>query len=127
MINIDPSVRASFRTANHGAFVARTEDYTTSNPAYKIASIATNRVIETANLDLPGGYDKETLRDVAGMAGYVDNDISISGRQAEELAHIGRQLLTLNEQGSIQPPLTYFEEQSVTHLVQLVDQTAPRQ
>lgn len=123
---IDPDVRDSFWAAG-GAFVAKSERQVISNPVFKIASIATRRVVDGANLELPEGYDNNTLENVEWLAGFQGKEVSVSGRQAEELAQIGAQLLALNEQGSIQPPLDYFEEHSITHLVQLVGQTTPSQ
>ncbi len=125
MNRIDPQVIQSFRQ-NGPDYIAYTDNYFTSNPAYKIASIAQNRVVEEAGLTLPEGYDDSTLERITMIAGFPQQEFRVSGRQAQELAAIGSQILELNKAGSIEPPLNYYEEQSVTHLVQLVGQTAIR-
>jgi hypothetical protein len=66
----------------------------------------------------------DRLDRIADQTGYFYQEVIIDPHEAEELAQIGRQLLRLNETGGIEPPLKFFEEQSLTHLVQLVDQAA---
>lgn len=118
---IDPEIRASFRT-NEVGFVSRSAGGFISCPPYIIASVAQRRIAEGAELSLPEGYSNDTLEIIQGQTGWLDRDTRVSPRQAEELAQIGRQVLTLNEQGAVQPPLNLTEKQSIGHLVTLVDQ-----
>jgi len=118
-MNIDPAVRTSFRPTANG-FEARNVGPPYSCPPYVIAS-AVRRVVAGATLITPDGYDV-TLNSIRLQTGDVDSVTRYTNHHATELAGIGRQLLSLNEQGSIQPPLTYYQEQSIQHLVHLVDQ-----
>jgi len=109
-----PEIRASFRPDGHGGFVSRNGGAFISCPPYVIAKAASGRALE-----LPDGYDEDTLERVMAITGWVEQDVYISGRQAHELAQIGRRILALAE-GAIDPPLGYFERQSVEHLIQEV-------
>ncbi|MCS0601113.1 hypothetical protein NX794_07695 [Streptomyces sp. LP11] len=88
-------------------------------PPYVIASCALRRV-RPDSLTLPDGYDQAVLDQILTTAGAVEQDVRITGRQAAELAEIGAQLLELDDQGEVRPPLGYFEGQSVAHLVRTV-------
>lgn len=68
-------------------------------------------------LKLPDGWDQEVLDQIVMITGVIEQDVRITIRQAEELAQIGAQLLELDGQGKVQPPLGHFEAQSVAHLV----------
>lgn len=84
--------------------------------------MAQRRIVEGVELSLPDGCNNDTLAQTAAATGWVDQDVKVSPRQADELAQIGRQILILDKQGSVQPPLSYYEKQSVGHLIALVDQ-----
>jgi len=129
---IDPEVLESFLPAKLQlsqkqtvpGFVSRSAGGFISCPPYVIASVAARRVAPEAQLDLPEGYDQSVLEHIQDTTGFVDVDVAVSSRQAEELSQLGAQILALNQRGEIQPPLSYFEEQSVRHLVNIVGQTA---
>ncbi|MEU5446898.1 hypothetical protein [Streptomyces californicus] len=93
-----------------------------SSPPYVIASCAVRRVPPEA-LTLPDGYDQDVLAQIITAAGFIDQDVRIAGRQAEELAQIGAQLLELDSQGKVQHPLGHYEKQSVAHLVHVVSKS----
>jgi hypothetical protein len=112
---IHPEISASFRADGHGGFISRNDGWPVSCPPFVIAVIAGNRT-ESGTLELPEGYDADTLEQVKAITGWTGRDVYISARQAGELAQIGRQILGLAE-GAIEPPLGYFERQSVEHLV----------
>lgn len=118
---IDPEIQRSFRPSSVG-FVSRSVGGLISCPPYVIASVARRQVVEGAELTLPEGYDNDTLSGVQDLTGRLEQDVRISSRRADELAQIGRQILILDEQGQIQPPLTAYQKQSIGHLVTLVDQ-----
>lgn len=115
---IHPDIRASFH-AVPGGYVSRSEGGPISCPPYVIASAAADRAPEDA-LDLPAGYDLDVLDQIRFATGFTGQDTHISPRQAAELAQIGARLLTLNAEGRIDPPLRYFEQQSIGHLVKEV-------
>ncbi len=119
------SVEKSFQVSGDN-YVAKSENYTTSNPAYKIASVAMDRLSAGTSLKLPEAYDRETLRAIAQTNGYPGREKCITAQQAGELSQIGVQLLALDATDAIKPSLGYFETQSITHLVQLVGKTAIR-
>ena len=129
---IDSAVRDSFypaqirrsKSQTVAGFISRSAGGPASCPPYIIASVAGRRVVAGAALSLPEGYDQETLQRVRDTTGWVDQEVAIDGNQAQELSCIGGQILDLNEQGNIQPPLNYFEKQSITHLLNLVGQAA---
>lgn len=118
MTTTRPEISASFRPDGHGGFISCNDGWPISCPPFVIAVIAGNRV-EPGTLELPEGYDADTLEQVKAITGWTGRDVYISARQAGELAQIGRQILSLAE-GAIEPPLGYFERQSVQHLVQEV-------
>lgn len=117
---IHPEIAASFRADGHGGFISRNDGFPVSCPPFVVAVIAGNRT-EPGTLELPEGYDAGTLEQVRAMTGWVGRDVYVSGRQAAELARIGRQILALGE-GQIDPPLGYFERQSAEHLVRVAGQ-----
>lgn len=112
---INPKVTATFRPDGHGGFISRNDGWPISCPPFTIAIIASNR-IEPGTLELPGGYDADTLEQIKAITGWTSHDVYISARQAGELAQIGRQILGLAED---RITLGYFERQSVEHLVHL--------
>jgi hypothetical protein len=125
MSEIHPSIRETFYASPHGAFIGDNRDYDYLNPPYHAAYIASGRrVVNPLQLELPDGYDMDRLDRIADQAGYYYREVVFDPQEAADLAQIGRQLLKLNAIGGIEPPLKFFEEQSLTHLVQLVDQTA---
>ncbi|MFF3015834.1 hypothetical protein [Streptomyces sp. NPDC057939] len=93
-----------------------------SSPPHVIASCAARRV-PPESLTLPDGYDQEVLDQIIVAAGFIDQDVRVTGRQAEELAQIGAQLLELDDQGKVQHPLGHYERQSVAHLVHVVSKS----
>lgn len=115
----DPGVLGSFQARSAG-FVARNPGSPISCPPYVIASIASDCRIDPGDLRLPDGYTNNTLDLIKYQAGWVDQEMFVSARQARELAKIGRQILDLDENAEVHPRLTYFEEQSIRHLVALV-------
>jgi len=114
-----PDVLASFRPIP-GGFVSRSDGGFGSCPPYVIAAVAADRVPE-GSLDLPAGYDLDVLDRIRFATGFAGQDTHVSARQAGELAQIGRQLLALNADSKVNPPLGYFEEQSIAHLVREVE------
>ena len=110
-----PEITASFRADGHGGFTSRNDGWPISCPPFVVAVIAGNRT-EPGTLELPEGYDADTLEQVKAITGWAGRDVYISGRQAAELAQIGRQILALSED-QISPPLGYFERMSVEHLI----------
>lgn len=117
-IQTDPEIGATFRADGHGGFTSRNGGAFISCPPYVIASVAADRVL--GSLELPEGYDWEVLGRIQAITGWVKQDVYISARQAGELAQIGRQILRLAED-QIEPPLGYFERQSVEHLIRTVE------
>lgn len=114
---IHPEIRASFSPALHG-FASRNGGPFISCPPYVIAGVAVSGRADS--VVLPDGYDAGTLERIKSITGWVDQEMFVSDRQARELAQIGRQLLALNSENKIQPQLSVFEEQSITHLVSLL-------
>ncbi len=111
----DPEALRTFRR-DGDAFVSHTVDHIARSPVYVIASIARVLVKAGEPLDLPEGYDAETLDRIAWSTGSYGRDVSVSGRQADELAAIGRQLL-----GRYGGRLGGFDREDVMRLVQTVD------
>ncbi|MDO0936598.1 hypothetical protein QQY66_34630 [Streptomyces sp. DG2A-72] len=111
-------VALTFRRDSSG-FVSRSDGGLLSCPPYIIARCAARRV-PPESLKLPDGYDQEALDQIMAITGFVDRDVRVTSRQAEELAQIGAQLLEMQAHGKVQPPLDHFEHQSVAHLVRIV-------
>ena len=98
------------------------------SPLWTIARIAQHRVVPGVELDLPyitPGYENQVLYEYEERYGYTGVEVRVSSERAGQVAEIGRQILTLNEQGSIQPPLQHSEIQMIGHLVTTVDQATP--
>ena len=113
---IHPEVRDSFRANGHGGFISRNGGFPISCPPYTIASLAAT---DPGLLTLPEGYGEDTLERIKDITGWTDRDVYISGRQASELAQIGRQILALSAAGKTN--LGYFADQSIEHLVRTVE------
>lgn len=119
---VDPEIEGTFREDADG-YVSRNAGGFISCPPSVIARCAANRV-PPESLTLPAGYTRESLDQLMAITGFVDRDVRISGRQAEELAQMGEQLLELHRAGKVQPPLGPFEEQSVAHLLSTVSRAS---
>ncbi|MGW3954637.1 hypothetical protein ACWEKM_27730 [Streptomyces sp. NPDC004752] len=115
---VDPEIRGTFRV-DADEYISRNAGGFISCPPSVIARCAAHRVAPES-LTLPAGYSQESLAQIMAITGFVDQDVRISGRQAEELAQMGEQLLKLHSAGKVQPPLGPFEEQSVAHLLDTV-------
>lgn len=118
-VHVEQAVAASFRPAP-GGFVSRADGGPASCPPYVIASIAAGGRIPAGSVTFPGGCDAEVLERIKTITGFRGEDVTVSARQATELAVIGRQILELDRIGQIRPPLGPYEKQAVTHLVALV-------
>lgn len=123
-------VRRSFRPEGHG-FISYSDGLAGAppSPLWTIARIAQHRVVTGVELDLPHitpGYENQVLQEYEERYGYTGVDVYVSSVRAGQVAEIGRQILTLNEQGSIQPPLQDSEKQTISHLVTTVDQATAR-
>lgn len=102
-----------------GDFTSRC-DPSVSCPPSIIARVAQNRIVEDSEIVLPEGVTDESLSQIRGITGIYDKGVRITPRQAEELQDLGRQILALNENQKIQPPLTLSEKASITHLIDVV-------
>ncbi|MET8682000.1 hypothetical protein ABZW18_31590 [Streptomyces sp. NPDC004647] len=118
---VHPDVAMSFRAQSTG-FVSRITDGFISCPPYIIAHCAAS-CVPPESLELPEGYDQDTLDQIKAITGFVEQDVRVTSRQAEELAQIGVQILELHSQGKVQPPLGRLEKQSVAHLVGIVSRS----
>ena len=115
----DPDTFRTFRP-NGDAFVSHTISHITRSPVYVIASLAKMLVEAGESVELPEGYDAETLDRISLTTGSYGQDVSVSGRQADEMAAIGRQLL-----GRFGDRLTEADRADVVRLVQTVDPGKP--
>ena len=120
----DPGIQATFRLTTRDGFTStRTPDY--SCPPHIIATLAEGkRLVPPAELELPDIYTMSVLKGIQWRTGSFYADTRIEGCQARELAAIGEQLLRLNAEEAIEPPLSYVEKHSIEHLVQLVGEVA---
>ncbi|HSW66551.1 MAG TPA: hypothetical protein VLI54_05435 [Bacillota bacterium] len=114
--SIDPAIRRTF-VRRDSAFSSCSAGGFTSCPPYTVASIASRRLVEGAQLEMPEGYNENTLAQVRAITGAVGQNVRVTFRQAAELALIGFQIQDLNERGMVQPPLGPFEAQNIGHLV----------
>lgn len=81
-----------FRQHGYG-YMTNTLSSFEQSPVFVIASVAEKLIKAGREVALPGEYTVEVLDNVKWLTGYYDRDIAVSGRQAEEMAEIGRQLL----------------------------------
>ena len=82
---------------------------------------AGNRVPEIAEIELPPNYDDQRLNLLASIADRDYVPFKVSQRQGEELAHIGRQLLVLDDKNYIYPPFDGLEKQLIQQLLSIVN------
>lgn len=112
---IDPAVFETFRENKTGpmvCFVSRGIGMSQYNtyivaPPYVIASVARKRVAADAELDtswIAPGQETDFFEELEECYGWYDRDVLISSKRSGQLAEMGRQILALNEQGSIQLP-----------------------
>lgn len=87
-----------------GAFVSVCLPFESCPPSV-IATVASERVVKGANIALPPDYDNEVLSNIRWLTGYYDKRVRVSPRQAHELRQIGAEILRLDGEGNIQPPL----------------------
>jgi hypothetical protein len=111
----DPDTLRTFRP-NGGAFVSNMVSHFTKSPIYVIASVARKLVAAGRPVELPEGYDAEALGRIAWITGFYGQDVSVSGRQADEMATIGRQLL-----GRFGDELTKDDRAAVGWLLRTID------
>lgn len=95
-VHISPYVQQTFRAAHgYNGFVSVCNQ-SCSCPPYVIARAA----LEYQELGIEfdtAGYSKDVLENITWITGYYDKEVSVSFRQAEELAVIGRSLLEIHE------------------------------
>lgn len=131
---IPPDIQGTFRKSEMGftsrsASIGRSGDCYFPAPPSIIASAALTRVTADAELDLPWithGRETEVLSELECQYDHYDVDVLVSPRRASNLAALGSQILTLNEQGNIQPPLQPREHQAISWLISLVGQTTTK-
>lgn len=96
------------------------------SPAYTIAKVIQERRITGAGIDMPEGLDSEDLDgllDVVRLKTMHEGEETIPGNVGSLLRILGEQVLKLEDDLQIQPPLTPFELQSVRRLVTVVGST----
>lgn len=91
---------------------------------YAIAQVARDRVMNGSLLQLPEGYDKVAFDRVCFLSGRIGVEYAISLKQGRELRDIGAQLLALDNDHMIKPPLGFEETQSIRRLIHVVDATS---
>jgi hypothetical protein len=116
----DHAIQETFRSRD-SAFAARS---TTSHPSPPnvISRTALKNIVEGAALDLPPDYGYRELDLTYLQTNLVGVDILFSYRETSKLRQIGAQLLTFNQEGMIQPPLTPSERESIEYLIEQADQ-----
>lgn len=110
----------TFYSVSQGEFLSQSRG-SYSCPPFIIANVAVDRVVPGKQISLPEDYDTETLKTLRWRTGWTDKPVHISGRQADDLRHIGSELLLLNAEGSIQPPLNYTEKSAIEWLIHTVE------
>lgn len=83
-----------------------------------ICHVARKRVIEGADFSLPEGQDDTSLLIIGWRAAKSDREVYVPNERATDLRDIGRQILRLNDEDMIQPPLVDVE---IAHINQLID------
>ncbi|MET0701686.1 MAG: hypothetical protein ABWY93_18705 [Mycobacterium sp.] len=87
-------------------------------PPFVIA-VSASELVDPGAIQLPDRYDREMLQQIRNLTGVVGRVVVISDRLAAELSEIGRQILELPDD-QLKTPLSLYERQAVTHLVNLV-------
>lgn len=118
-VHIDAEVRNSFHRGSWNFVSINAGDFI-SCPPYVVASVARSRLTPGTQLDLPQDYNDAVLDDIRSRTSWSDQEVPVSFYEAAELAIIGTQLQDLNDEGKVQPPLGYFEKQSICHLLKEV-------
>lgn len=98
-------------------------DRSLSCPPSIIATVAEN----APGITLPDGYTQDMLKTIKWTTGYYDQPTPMSYRQGCELKEIGEQIIALNEQGMVEPPLTVSERLSILHLIVTVGKVQGRE
>jgi hypothetical protein len=117
------NVYNSFRPEGLEGFKSMTRSTYETSPPYTIAQVARDRITDKASLMLPDGYDDEVLNRICWLSGQVNVEFAMSLRQGYELREIGAQILELDNEDKIMPPLGFEETQAIRRLVQVVDST----
>jgi hypothetical protein len=113
----------SFRPHGLEGFKSTTSSSYETSPPYTIAQVARDRIKDKASFKLPDGYDDEVLDRICWLSGQVNVEFAMSLRQGRELREIGAQILELDNEDQIVPPLEFEETQAIRRLVQVVDAT----
>lgn len=126
----DPEIIKTFGRDGHGfrSCSIETDGVSTPSPLWTIARVAQHRVVAGVGLDLSPitpGYEDEVLGEYESRYGHIGVNVYVTPERARQFAEIGRQILALDKQGSIQPPLRNYEVQAIGHLIATVDQAAP--
>ena len=90
---------------------------------YVIVQAARDRLADESLLQLPEGYDKDSLNRICLLSGKVGVDFAMSLKQGRDMRDIGAQILALDNENKIVPPLDFEETQAIRRLVQVVDTT----
>lgn len=108
-----------------------TSESSIPSPPYTISKIASGeRFKERAVLQLPGrfadderrrpGSSGETFEYMRMLYGWTDRRVFVDSGQSAELRAIGVDLLRLDDEDLIEPPLNSLERDSIQYLVDVV-------
>jgi hypothetical protein len=125
---LHPDLIHSFTTQGDFHFVARNPWGERPSPAFAIASVALHRVQSETGLILSVDCGTEDLEDIYRRTSTttVRRDLLIDAQIGCGLRDIGKQILKLDEQGQIQPPLAEVETEAIQRLVHVVTITEKR-
>lgn len=118
MTILDSRIRETFRANLTGGYTTVTRPFGPNNPVYVICSKAAALLEQHEELELPVGIGQDALSSFSWMAGYFNREFNVNGRQAGEIAEIGKQLLERTANGTLQ--LTDDQISVIQHLIETV-------
>lgn len=78
-------------------FLSRSNRWDVS-PVFMVATTAANILNSGGQVELPEGYDLESLSSITWLTGQCDVDVRVSPRQADEVLAIARELVAHHRQ-----------------------------
>lgn len=104
-------------------FVTKMKCANEPSPPLVIARIVLSDRTQPDSLEYPDGFNASLLQGIAYSVELVDVEVPISYGTGLALRGLGRQILCLNDEEKINPPLDKYETQAIQRLISVVSTT----
>lgn len=124
--NVSMIETSFFRDKTESGFIAMW-DRIVPCPPRTVARVALQERVRPDKLVFPEGFTKEDLASIQAAIEQSGEPIAITDSQADGLRDLGQQILKLDANGQVEPPLNGIETRATQLLVDVVTAAEPQQ